>query len=293
MGLARSSNIPAKMSRLGLWDYIKSAFNARPAGMFVPPNWVYVGAVGILGSLVPGVWLIGAGLELAYLIGLSSNKRFQNYVVGKQLSRQSRQQLKRQEEAMRQLTVDDRAAYLLLDQRCQGILAQQRSSGTGATPTDLTMQAEDLSRLLWIYLRLLLTRGSIVRLLREAVGNEREGIDARVTRLQSQIEKPGTPDELKRSLQGQLEILQQRAASQREARENLAFIESELARIREQVELIKEQSVLSNDPSTLSARIDEVGTSLNSTTQWMRDRQDVFGKIEAMMEEPPGSMAAE
>lgn len=293
MGLARSSNIPAKMSRLGLWDYIKSAFNARPAGMFVPPNWVYVGAVGILGSLVPGVWLIGAGLELAYLIGLSSNKRFQNYVVGKQLSRQSRQQLKRQEEAMRQLTVDDRAAYLLLDQRCQGILAQQRSSGTGATPTDLTMQAEGLSRLLWIYLRLLLTRGSIVRLLREAVGNEREGIDARVTRLQSQIEKPGTPDELKRSLQGQLEILQQRAASQREARENLAFIESELARIREQVELIKEQSVLSNDPSTLSARIDEVGTSLNSTTQWMRDRQDVFGKIEAMMEEPPGSMAAE
>ncbi len=59
------------------------------------------------------------------------------------------------------------------------------------------------------------------------------------------------------------------------------------------MELIKEQSVLSNDPSTLSMRIDEVGSSLNSTTQWMRDRQDVFGKIEAMMEEPHGRMMAE
>jgi len=281
------------MTRLGLWDYIKAAFNARPAGMFVPPNWVMLGAFTVLGFLNPGAWFLGAGVELAYLVGLASNKRFQRFVIGGRLSQQSRQQVKKQDDLLRQLSVDDRAAYLLLEQRCESILQQQRGGTVDASANDLAAQAEGLGRLMWIYLRLLATRGSIVRLLREAVGHEREGIDARVARLQSQIEKPGITDERKRSLQGQLEILEQRAAGQHEARDNLAFIESELARIREQVELIKEQSVLSNDPSTLSTRIDEVGTSLNSTTQWMRERQDVFGKIEAMMEEPPGRMAAE
>jgi hypothetical protein len=152
----------------------------------------------------------------------------------------------------------------------------------------LAQQAEGLSRLMWIYMRLLLTRAAIVRLLREAVANnERESIDARTARLQRELARQDLAAELRRSLEGQHQILQQRAASQREARDNLAFIEAELARIREQVELIKEQAVLSNDPAFLSGRIDEVGGTLTSTTQWMRDKQDIFGNIESMMEEPP------
>ncbi len=281
------------MTRLGLWDYVKAAFNARPLGMFVPPNWVLIGAFTALGFLNPGFWVVGAGVELAYLVGLASNKRFQRFVVGRRMSQQNRMLVKKQEDLLRQLSVDDRAAYLLLDQRCDSILEQQKQ-GTGvASRADLAIQSEGLGRLMWIYLRLLVTRAAIVRLLHEAAGNQREGIDARVRRLKLQIDAPEIGVELRRSLEGQLQILEQRAASQREARDNLAFIESELTRIREQVELIKEQSVLSNDPSTLSMRIDEVGSSLNSTTQWMRDRQDVFGKIEAMMEEPHGRMMAE
>lgn len=281
------------MTRLGLWDYIKAAFNARPAGMFVPPNWVLVGAFAALGFLNPGLWLVGAGVELAYLVGLASNKRFQRFVLGRRMSQQTRHQVKRQQDLLQQLSVDDRAAYLLLDQRCQSILLEQKNGAAHASTTDLAIQGEGFGRLLWIYLRLLVTRAAVVRLLREATSHQREGIDARVARLRVQIEAPETSVELRRSLEGQLQILEQRAASQREARDNLAFIESELTRIREQVELIKEQSVLSHDPSMLSNRIDEVGSSLNSTTQWMRDRQDVFGKIEAMMEEPTGKLMAE
>ena len=25
------------------WDYVHAAFNARPAGMFIPPNWIGLG----------------------------------------------------------------------------------------------------------------------------------------------------------------------------------------------------------------------------------------------------------
>ena len=53
-------------------SYLAAAFNARPLGMPVPPNWFGVAAFGLLGALVnPGLWLIGLGLEGLYLWSLS------------------------------------------------------------------------------------------------------------------------------------------------------------------------------------------------------------------------------
>ena len=61
--------------------YWWAAFNARPLGMPVPPNWFGLAAVGLLGAFVnPALWLIGAGLELGYLQALSMNKRFRKTV---------------------------------------------------------------------------------------------------------------------------------------------------------------------------------------------------------------------
>ena len=34
----------------GFFDYVGAAFNARPFGMFVPPNWIGLGAFGLLGA---------------------------------------------------------------------------------------------------------------------------------------------------------------------------------------------------------------------------------------------------
>ena len=46
----------------GRRSYLAAAFNARPFGMPMPPNWFGVAAFGLLGALVdPGFWLIGAG----------------------------------------------------------------------------------------------------------------------------------------------------------------------------------------------------------------------------------------
>src|SRR5688572_30577132 len=77
--------------KVGLWSYIKAAFNARPLGMFVAPNWVGVLLFAMLGWWNPAFWLIGSGLELAYLYALSTNKRFQRYVSGAELVEASRE----------------------------------------------------------------------------------------------------------------------------------------------------------------------------------------------------------
>ena len=62
-------------------SYLAAAFNAKPLGMPIPPNWFGIAAFGLLGALVnPGLWLIGLGLEGLYLWTLSRNQRFRNAI---------------------------------------------------------------------------------------------------------------------------------------------------------------------------------------------------------------------
>ena len=71
--------------RPSLWDYVREAFNARPIGMFVPPNWAMLAGFGLASGWFrePGFLVLGAGVELGYLLLLGTNARFQRFVAGK------------------------------------------------------------------------------------------------------------------------------------------------------------------------------------------------------------------
>ncbi len=158
--------------KLRLRDYLKVAFNARPIGMFVPPNWIGVAAFGLLGLVNPGFWLLGAGLELGYLYTLLSNQRFRRFVEGQKLSEARLEQMAQQRSQLIQLESGDRERYQALEGRCRRILQQQRL----VSPSELQTQAEGLDRLLWIYLRLLLTKQSLQRVLRESYRSDGNGL---------------------------------------------------------------------------------------------------------------------
>ena len=64
----------------GFWSYVRAAFNARPLGMPIPPNWLFLAGVALLGTIDRGFLVLGAGLELAYLAMLSGNERFRRTV---------------------------------------------------------------------------------------------------------------------------------------------------------------------------------------------------------------------
>src|SRR5215470_13366029 len=149
------------------WDYVRAAFNARPGGMFIPPNWIGLGVFGFLGVLNPGFWIIGFGCELAYLGWLGTHPRFQNLVTGGRLLDEQKRWQQRVYELIRILPPDDQQRYRALENRCKGILEQQ--SQLGLSP-GLAEQGEGLGRLAWIYLRLLLTREAIRKIARESVG---------------------------------------------------------------------------------------------------------------------------
>ena len=267
----------------GMWDYIRAAFNARPFGMFVPPNWIGLGAFTVLGVAHPGFWVLGAGVELGYLALLATNQRFQRTVAAGQHTESRREWERRIAGLLERLDDADRRAYSLLSTRCHGILDELHHNAQVSHGLD--SQSEGLGRLLWMYLRLLLARRAIRQVLREAERGER--IDGRLAALDTQINAVGTSDDLRRSLSSQADILRQRQAQQTEARGKLAYIDAELTRIQEQVELIREQAALTTDPEVLSQRIDQIAATLGGTSQWIRDQQQIYGAMEDLMMEPP------
>jgi hypothetical protein len=269
------------------WDYIRAAFNARPSGMFVPPNWIGIGAFGILGILNPGFWIIGIGCELAYLGWLGTHPRFQRLVNGGRLLDEQRQWQQRLSELTRQLPAEDQQRYLSLESRCKSILEQQVRGATISPGTE--EQGAGLGKLVWIYLRLLLTRESIRKVIHGPANtpDEEARMDDRIGKLQLQLKDSAVGEDLRKSLSGQIEILQQRLAKKREAVEKLAFLDAELTRIQEQVELLREQSVLATDPETVSQRIDQVTTTLGGTNQWIQDQQKIYGAMEDLLADPP------
>jgi hypothetical protein len=270
-----------------LWDYLKKAFSARPLGMFVPPNWIGLGLFGILGLVNPGFWAIGLGLELGYLWILGSNPRFQQLVAATH-QRHSLQEWKSKIDVLiRQLNPDDQISYAKLEDRCRTLLEQQIQLETPSS--GLQTQREGFGKLLWVFLRLLMTRQAIQRILKSTSGAasaDALDLQERIAKLQFRLNEPLT-DDLRKSLTGQIEILQQRLEKRSEAKQKLAFLDAELIRIQEQVELIREQSVLSADPETLSQRIDQITTTLGSTNQWIHDQQKIYGAVEDLLEEPP------
>ena len=94
-------------------------------------------------------------------------------------------------------------------------------------------------------------------------------------------------DELRKSLSGQSEILRQRLERRGEARDKLAFLDAELTRIQEQVELMREQAILSTDPEASLERIDQIATTLGGTTQWISEQQQIYGAMEDLLADPP------
>lgn len=284
---------------LGFRDYVKAAFNARPWGMPIPPNWLMLAGWGILGFLNPGFWALGAGVEIAYLFLLTSNARFRRLVQSKALARARKESEARIERIVAGLETEDRERYQRVEEQCRSVVERQ---GGDVPQADVVAQGEGLGRLLWIYLRLISTRRSVLRSLEEALAELREGrsrsrggegeegcllIEAKVKALEARLSgEAGLPEEVRKSLTGQVEILQMRLKNRRETLEKLTFLDAELTRIEEQVKLIREQATLAADPGSVSRRIDQVSATLGGTSQWIREQQRIFGEVEDLLEEP-------
>ena len=280
----------------GLWKYVKAAFSARFFGMFFSPAAAILGFFGFLGAMLnPGFFLIGIGVEIAYLFLFATHPRFQGYVQSqmqnKALLAAKAQWLARINKFIQRLGEENRQRFYSLRSRCDSILEFYSTQMTLA-PTLIEAHTESLNKLLWIFLQLLMTKQAILRLTQGTFFPKlKDELTAGTKKLDSQLSGQDLSDELRKSLESKRDILKLRLQTLEEARQKLAYIDAEADRIEQQVELIKEQAVVSKDSQSIADRIDTISTGLSQTSDWIKQQEGFLGSLDDMTQTVPSILA--
>lgn len=262
----------------GRRSYIAAAFNARPLGMPVPPNWFGIAAFALLGALVnPGLWLIGAGLEGLYLWTLSRNERFRATVD----AGSDRQDWNSRYDALTgSLDTASRQSQEAIEQQAAEIVALL--ARTGATESQIT----DVRQMAWLHLKLLAARASMVEVI-ESADREKRNLEEQERRLIDRLSKDDVTDELRRSLEQQLAVIRTRREAHADAQRRRELVEAELERLRQQVSLVREQALLATDERSAASSLDALSASLNEANRWLKDQRELFAGLDDLTDEPP------
>jgi hypothetical protein len=259
-------------------SYLAAAFNARPLGMPIPPNWFGIATFGLLGALVnPGLWLIGVGLEGMYLWWLSKNQRFRNAVDA---AAGITDNTSRYESLLANLDSAAQSQQYEVERESAEIVGLLRKAQAGDS------QIEDVRQLAWLHLKMLSARASFA----EVVGvaeRERKNLDQQEKRCRARLEESDTDDELRRSLEQQLEVIHSRRQAHADAERRLELVDAELGRLRQQVSLVREQSLLATDANGIALTLDSLSASLNEANRWLRDQRELFAGLDTFTDEPP------
>lgn len=265
------------MTEPSQWDYLRAAFLARRRvkGLGgVPLNVLFLLGAGVAGLLNPGIWLIGAGVELGYLTWLSHNERFRALVRGEHLRRRARTADQQLEAVVASLSPESQARWKRLQQRCRQIRDTSATLAPGLPPAGDPVKA-GLDSMLMIHARLLASRET----LRTAMNDEtRDELERKVEDAAERLER-ATSDAVKRSVESSLEILKKRVGHARNAVENLQVVDAELDRIENQVDLIREELLVNRDPTALSARIDAVSSMMGEANRFLQANEALLGSL--------------
>jgi hypothetical protein len=96
-----------------------------------------------------------------------------------------------------------------------------------------------------------------------------------------------TDDELRRSLEQQIEVIQSRHAAHADAERRMELVDAELGRLRQQVSLVREQALLATEDSNMAQSLDALSASLNEANRWLKDQRELFAGLDNFTDEPP------
>lgn len=261
--------------------YWWAAFNARPLGMPIPPNWIGLAAFGLLGALLnPGFLLIGGGLELAYLWWLSRNRRFRATVEASAAATPNLDWQGRRAALLDGLERNDRDSQQALEDRCGELVAHLARLEVDSSGS----QKANLASLCWLHLRLLAARKAVAAV--ALAGREANELARKQADLQARLAASDLDEQVRTSLASQLAVIERRITSQREAGVRLEFVNAELERIRQQVELVREQVLLATDAAGIAKSVDVLQATLGEANRWLRDQRELFGGLDSALDEP-------
>jgi hypothetical protein len=237
--------------------------------------------------------LIGAG-ELTYLVGLTSIPRFRAAIDAKVYG-EAKGPLKPEVvpgqtlgSLLAGLTPDTRNRFQALHARCRemrGIAAGVRGA-TGDQAAGDSMSTPGLDRLLWLFLRLLVSKTALDRFLKTMSEAE---MTAKAGELRKSLDaaQKGSDDRVTKSLQDSLAMAELRLDNFNRARKNAEFVSIELDRIEGKIQALAEMAVNRQDPDFLSGQADAAAESMRQTEKAVSELQHLTGLGEQLEEPPP------
>lgn len=272
------------IQRPGAGVYLKRAFFYR---------WnmlLFLGAAGAaLLSPLPDVALpLVAAVELVYLTALISHPKFRD-AVDAQHHQETRSQAavagqRSVQDVVAQFPMQDRQRFDQLRARClemrqiaMGVRGKQEAAGEDPNTAAL-------DRLLWVFLRLLVSQQAMTQFLQRTDVRE---IQAKLDSARRQAEAQAGGDErILRSLQDSVAVQEQRLENYGSAKKNAEFVRVELDRIEAKIQAITEAAVNRQDPNFLTSQIDSVTASMHSTEKAISELQEITGFVEEMQQPP-------
>jgi hypothetical protein len=252
--------------------YWWKAFVARPMGMPIPPNIFGLAAFALLGAFVsPGFLALGFGLEVGYLALLSSSKRFRSLVDSETSAADPVDQ--RYAGFISQLDSAQQQRQRHIEARSREIFATLGGSSL------LRTHAESLEQLVWLHLRLLVARQAIAGVVATATA-EHARLEAQEAQIVARLEGADLSPELRRSLEQQKSVIDQRQEAHASANRRFEHVEAELARIDQQIALIREQALLATDDEHIGASLDALAASFNEANHWLNSQRDLLSTID-------------
>jgi hypothetical protein len=283
----------AEVKKAGWARYLKEAFLFKWHLLF-------------LGGATAGAILTGhpdialpvvAAAEVVYLAGLTTLPRFQGAIDAKARAEQRGGSSPERDpvaqtnardrilEVLKSLTEDRRSRFLRLRARCvemSRIANAVRGETHDASGASRELRTPALDRLLWVFLRLLLSEQAIERFLKAA---DEAGIDKSVSELKVRRKKRAdsvgeanqADDKIIRSLDDSIATVELRKENIEKSKHNMEFVQAELDRLENKIQAVTEMAVGHTDPDDMSSRIDAISEGISQTEATIRELQQITG----------------
>jgi hypothetical protein len=238
--------------------------------------------------------LIGAG-ELLYLTGLTSVPKFRAAIDAKVYGEQKGPLQPTTVPAptlgdmLTGLQQEARNRFERLHARCRemrNIAAGVRGATGDQTSSSDSMATPGLDRLLWLFLRLLVSKSALDRFLKTMNEQEMTGrLDQQRKALE--IAQKANDERITKSLQDSVAMGELRLDNFQRAKKNAEFVSLELDRIEGKIQALAEMSVNRQDPDFISSQADSAAESMRQTEKAVSELQHLTGLGEQLEEPPP------
>jgi hypothetical protein len=149
-----------------------------------------------------------------------------------------------------------------------------------------------LDRLLWLFLRLLMSKNALDRFLQTMSSEE---IKTRLEQLKKDLataqhavtDGAAGDDRIVRSLQDSVAMAELRLDNYDRAKKNAQFVSIELDRMESKIQALAEMAVNRQDPDLISSQVDSAAESMRQTEKAVSELQHLTGLADELQDPPP------